>query len=64
MKHSRTTCRIFGRSQRHEWFNPNMVGLDYAAFLFNYAKKSNAIEPHQTVTRRYILANQYWEKAE
>ena len=71
MKPSRTTCRIFARSQRHENYEPDYyrfekVSLSQEAleFLKGFYENLAAIKPHQTVTRRYILDNQYWEKSE
>jgi len=53
------TSKIFQRSQRHEWVEPNLTSLDYAVSLYRHAKRIDAIKPKQTVTKRYILEAYY-----
>jgi len=55
------TSKIFQRSQRHEWFEPFNHSIPW---MVRFYKRLDAIKPKQAVTKRYIIANQYWKKAE
>lgn len=53
------TNKIFQRSQWHEWFEPSFG--DWAGMYFEARQevRLEAIKPHQTVTRRYLLEAEY-----
>jgi len=59
------TSKIFERSQRHEWVDI----YDHENFSYRlkfYMKIQDwirEIKPFQTVTKRYVLDNQYWEQS-
>ena len=63
----------------NEWYNSDsgICGAcrDHCDFITEYEseleefgwrqfKRLNDIKPHQTVTRRYVISNQYWEKSD
>ena len=63
------TSKIFERSQRHEWVEFNLFKnkngkyhKNALAFINRYLDRK--IKSNQKVVSRYILVNQYWEKAE
>jgi hypothetical protein len=70
LQYSRTTKRIFDRSQRWEpMYEPEYYDTsdksdpEAVKFLANFRKRLEAIKPHQKVTKRYILDNQHYRSA-
>jgi len=57
------TNKIFQRSQRHEWVDDWSFNSEEERYWFgrNNMALLEAIKPKQTVTKRYVLDNQYWE---